>query len=151
MKILVTLGTTRFDSLIEFIDNNILNEDYDIIMQIADGIYKPKNFKYFNYTEDIDIYYKESDLIICHAGAGTIYQLLEMKKKLIIVPNLDRIDKHQSDISDFMSKYNYALSIENYNELSKIIEISKDIELIEFTKDPFFKVKEIIDFVVKEF
>lgn len=149
MKILVTLGTTRFDSLIKFIDENISDNDYEIIMQIADGVYKPKNFEYFTYIEDIKSYYENSDLIICHAGAGTIYQLLEMKKKLIIVPNLDRIDKHQSDISNFMNKNNYALTIENYNEIKNKIELSKNIKLDEFVKDPFFKVKEIHDFILE--
>lgn len=148
MKILVTVGTTRFDSLIEFIDKNISNINYNITMQIADGFYKPKNFKYFTYIESIDNYYENSDLIICHAGAGTIYQLLEMKKKLIIVPNLDRIDKHQSDICNYMSKNKFAFTINNYNELQIQIELSKNSELIEFKKEPFFKVKEICDFIL---
>lgn len=148
MKILVTLGTTKFDSLIEYIDKNISNENYNITLQIADGIYKPKNFNYFTYKEDIEKYYKESDIIICHAGAGTIYRLLELKKKIIIVPNLDRIDNHQSDIATFMSKNNFALALEKYNELDDLLLKINNTSLEIFKKESFFKAQEIIDFIV---
>lgn len=148
MKILVTLGTTKFDSLIEYIDNNISNENHNITLQIADGIYKPKNFNYFTYTDNIEKYYIESDIIICHAGAGTIYRLLELNKKIIIVPNLDRIDNHQSDISTFMSKNNFALALENYNELDALLLKINNTDLEIFKKESFFKAQEIIDFIV---
>ncbi|MAQ64541.1 glycosyltransferase [bacterium] len=147
MKIFVTVGTTKFDSLIKIVDEKLFYLDYEVIMQISDGDYKPKNFEYFDFTNDIQSYFLQSDIIITHAGAGSIYELLELGKKIIIVPNLDRIDKHQSDIANFMDSNNYAKSIYN---LDNIVEIVKSIEnhnFKKFKKKKFFKAQEIIDFI----
>ena len=83
MKIFVTVGTTKFDSLIKYIDKNIKNENFQIEMQIADGYYKPINYKYFSFTSDIENLYLDSDVVITHAGAGSIYHLLELRKRII--------------------------------------------------------------------
>jgi len=150
MKIFVTVGTTKFDTLIENIDKNLNATDYEIILQIADGEYKPKNFEYFDFTKDIKNYFENSDIIITHAGAGSIYELLELKKKILIVPNLDRVDKHQSDIADFMDKNNYAKKLKNYKELDKVLKDISSTSFKQFTKDSFFKVDEIIEFINKK-
>ena len=91
MRILVTVGTTRFDSLIKYLDETFAGLDFEFTFQIADGKYEPVNFPFFTFSSDINTYYKESDLVICHAGAGTIYKLLESRKKVIIVPNTERL------------------------------------------------------------
>jgi len=150
MKIFVTVGTTRFDSLIENIDKKLNHTNNEIIFQIADGEYKPKNFKYFDFTPNIQSYFENSDIIITHAGAGSIYELLELKKKILIVPNLDRVDKHQSDIADFMDENNYAKKLKKYEELDKVIKYIFSISFNQFTKDSFFKVDEIIEFINKK-
>ncbi|MDD2698434.1 MAG: glycosyltransferase [Arcobacteraceae bacterium] len=141
MKIFVTVGTTKFDSLIKSVDENLLDLDYEVTMQISDGNYKPKHFEF---TNEIQKYFREADVVITHAGAGSIYELLELGKKIIIVPNFDRIDKHQSDIADYMDKNNYAKSIYN---IVNVIEALKSHNFDEFKKENFFKAQEIIDFM----
>lgn len=147
MRIFVTVGTTRFDSLIKAIDEKLSGLEHEVTFQISDGIYKPKNFKYFNFTEDIKNYFLESDIVITHAGAGSIYELLELRKKIIIVPNLDRVDKHQSDIADYMDSNNYAKSIYNLDNIISIIDDMQYKSFKEFKKEIFFKAQEIIDFI----
>ena len=105
MKILITVGTTPFDSLIKAADVQ-LGQNHKLIFQISEG--EPKSGHSFKFTDDIERYYNDADLIISHGGAGTIYRVLELGKKLIIVPNLDRIDNHQLDICDFMQKNKHA-------------------------------------------
>lgn len=103
MKIFVTVGSTRFCSLVEAVDRYLSNDLYNVTIQLADGLYKPQNHRYITFTEDVERYYDEADLVITHAGAGTVFRLLELNKKVVVVPNFERIDDHQSDIADYMS------------------------------------------------
>ena len=150
MKIFVTVGTTQFDSLIEFLDNNLDHED-DVLLQIADGKYKPKNFKFIEFTKDINMIYKEYDYIITHAGAGTIYKLLELRKSFIVVPNMDRVDQHQTDIANFLEENFYALNCTDYNDIIPSLKKLSLIDLNIYEKESFFKIEEICDFIKSSF
>ncbi|PMJ38246.1 hypothetical protein BCU24_21110 [Vibrio cyclitrophicus] len=108
MNIFVTVGTTPFNSLVKFVDG-ISNQKYDIKMQISNGTYKPENHSFFSFDKDIDKYYHDADVILTHAGAGSIYKLLEMNKKIIVFPNTDRQDLHQFDIARYVYINNYGL------------------------------------------
>jgi beta-1,4-N-acetylglucosaminyltransferase len=149
MKILVTVGTTRFDSLVKFMDTHAAFTGHDIEFQIADGAYKPVNYPALTFVdhETILAKYRSSDVVISHAGAGTIYQLLDMRKKCIIVPNLDRSDKHQLDIADFLLKYNYAFVAYNFNQIPIFLKTITSYDFDAFYKTPFFKAEEILDFI----
>lgn len=139
MNIFVTVGTTSFNSLIKSIDNLAINHpELKFIFQIADGEYKPSNGKYFMYIENIYHYYNSSDLIISHAGAGSIYSLLEINKKTIIVPNTERLDNHQLDIAHFIAENNYALVSWELKDIESNIEKSKTFNYQVFNKVPFF-------------
>ncbi len=147
MKIFVTVGTTKFNSLIQFIDENFLNTNYNFIMQIADGNYKPKNFDFFEYSDEIEKFYVEHDFVITHAGAGTIFHLLELQKKILIVPNFDRVDVHQLDIAKYMHKNRHALTIFKFEDLFYSLQKISSMQFEIFEKIPFFKAKEIIEFI----
>jgi beta-1,4-N-acetylglucosaminyltransferase len=144
MKVLVTVGTTRFDSLIKYIDEVFADSFIAFTFQIADGKYEPVNFPFFTFSNDIETYYRESDLVICHAGAGTIYKLLEIKKKIIIVPNTERTDNHQLDITSYMGANGYALTVTDFTLLKDTIEKISHIKLIPFEKHDFDKTREIV-------
>ena len=149
MKVFVTVGTTNFDSLIRSVDEQLNGLQYDVTMQISNGSYQPKNFSYFRFSSDIFDYFNDADIIITHAGAGSIYELLEFRKKIIIVPNLDRIDKHQSDIADYMHENGYALSLYDLNDISAAIKHVDSCSLNKFVRVGFFKAKEIADFICR--
>lgn len=144
MSVLVTVGTTRFDSLIKYIDEAFAESPITFTFQIADGKYEPVNFPFFTFSDDIEKYYRESDLVICHAGAGTIYKLLEIKKKIIIVPNTERRDNHQLDIAAYMEANGYALTVTDFSLLKDTIEKIPHIKLTPFEKHDFDKTREIV-------
>lgn len=102
MKVLVTVGSTHFDSLIAAVDKYLVSDDLDVTIQLADGQYKPKHHQFISFSDDIEQLYKDADIVITHAGAGTVYRLLELGKKIVVVPNFDRIDDHQLDIATYM-------------------------------------------------
>lgn len=108
MKIFVSVGNTHYNSLIEAIDRYLPASDFDVTIQLADGSYLPKNHKFFRLTNDISPYFATADLVVAHAGAGTVFQLLEEHRKMVVVPNLERIDDHQLDLAQYVEQNNFA-------------------------------------------
>ncbi|MFH1249402.1 MAG: PssE/Cps14G family polysaccharide biosynthesis glycosyltransferase [archaeon] len=132
--IFVTVGTGKFDSIIKEIDRISPTLKEKIIAQIGNGKYVPKNFKYFRFNQSLDEYYKKSKLIISHGGAGTIYELLKMKKKVIAIANLDRTDSHQEEILNALSQENNLIWCKNVREIEGIIKKSNSIHLKKYKK-----------------
>ena len=143
MKILFTVGTTKFEKLIEQIekidfDNIIANnpnlKSIEITIQKGNGQTQPKLttkspnnavkiIETFNYTKNLPKYINENDVIISHAGAGTILEVLEAEKKLIAVINDDLMDNHQTELARKMEELNHCF-MSSVSELEgKLAEI----------------------------
>jgi len=138
MKILITVGTTPFDKLIRYCDEK-LNESLMITMQISNNArYIPKRFAYFRFANNIISYYTSADLVITHAGAGSIFTLLEMKKRIIVIPNLERDDHHQNDLANIVSSKQWGLVCWNYEDLPSLIERSIKFPLVPYERKEFF-------------
>lgn len=149
MNIFVTVGTTSYDSMIKALDEIFLHQDelLNITYQIAGGCYIPKSGSYFSFVEDVAHFYTDSDLIITHAGAGTVFGLLKLNKKFIIVPNLERIDKHQSDIARYMDENNHALVVWDLLELYSVLMSSFSFTPVPFISDDFFMTETITKYI----
>ncbi len=52
--------------------------------------------------------FKEYDLIITHAGAGTVFFLLTCNLPFIAIPNLERRDPHQLELYNWLKKNKYS-------------------------------------------
>ncbi|CAK9830052.1 UDP-N-acetylglucosamine transferase subunit ALG13 homolog [Anthophora retusa] len=152
-KIFVTVGTTKFDELIETVLNTevlkaLSSKGYnEIILQIGKTIHVPDctprcgfiAIKYFNLSANIIEYVKAADLIISHAGAGSILDALGNKKNLIVVANQSLMDNHQLELAEqlYKDKHLYYCSCEsllntiqtiNFSELKPFVdERSKQI------------------------
>ncbi len=138
MKIFVTVGTTAFNSLIQTIDERFDLCDYQIVFQIANGSYKPKNFTSFKFITDIEEYYLDADIIITHAGAGSVYRLLELNKKVIVVPNKDRVDSHQEELAHYIEINNYGLVCWDVDNIRKMVNKVTEFDPILYVKEEFF-------------
>jgi len=118
--VFVTVGTTQFDLLIETIirDSNVLRTLVDclhidkLILQTGnsqmpsyDNISIP--VEYYKYKDSIDNDIQQADLVISHAGAGTILQTLEAHKPLLVVVNENLMDNHQLEIAHEMEQQGY--------------------------------------------
>lgn len=134
MKILVTVGTTSFDQLIKEIDLNC-PKNWEVQFQIASGSYKPVNFPSFTFSDNIEEVYQMSELIICHAGAGSVYSLLELKKRIIVVPNMYRVDPHQQELAKYVENNSFALVCWNIDDILMYIQKSTKFEPNVYIKD----------------
>ncbi|TON99184.1 glycosyltransferase, partial [Vibrio parahaemolyticus] len=74
MNILVTVGTTAFDELITVIDESFKHDQsVNIIAQISSSSnYTPKYIESFEFSDDFDSFVESADIIITHAGAGSV-------------------------------------------------------------------------------
>jgi beta-1,4-N-acetylglucosaminyltransferase len=145
--IFITVGTTAFDSLIRAVDEISKQNREEIICQIADGKYFPKNCEYFRFKASLETEIQKADLVICHGGAGTLFNLLKLNKKVIAVPNLIRKDKHQTDLIDELADKNYIISCYELSELKTKIENSKKVSLKKYENPDCGIAEEILKFI----
>lgn len=140
MNILVTVGTTAFDELIAAIDQCFDGDkSVNIIAQISSSSnYVSKNFESFKFSDDFQSYIEAADLIITHAGAGSVYSMLENGKKLVVVPNLTRADNHQLELAKYVQDNNFAVSCFNLAEIKDCIDKVKKIEFEPYRCEKFF-------------
>ncbi|UJR30388.1 hypothetical protein I4U23_017923 [Adineta vaga] len=116
----VTVGTTKFDLLIETIvqDSNVLQTLIDylhidkLILQIGNSempSYKNLSIpiEFYQYKDSIENDIQQADLVISHAGAGTILQTLEANKPLLVVINEKLMNNHQLEIAHVMKEQGY--------------------------------------------
>lgn len=132
--IFVTVGThyASFDRLIKKMDEIALNLDDEVIMQIGHTDYKPKNAKWFKFLDMKDIHdlYKKADVIISHAGAGTLIECLSYEKPLIIVPRLKKFNEHiddqQIELAEALDKTNKAIAVCDIAKLADNLKASNN-------------------------
>lgn len=129
-KIFVAVGNHRspFDRLISEIDSIAgKNLSWVISAQTGNSTYVPKNFEYKNFVSEKELLegMKGSDLVICHAGAGSIINALSIGKKIILVPRMKRFgehtDDHQIELAKVLAKEKLCSSVYEIGALEKTI------------------------------
>lgn len=98
--VFVTCGTQEpFDRLIEIIDRIAVDKTIKFIVQAIHGKYQPLNFELREYLEpkEYDEIFSNSDIIISHAGVGTILKAIEEGKRLIIFPRKLSLKEHRTN------------------------------------------------------
>ena len=99
--IFVTVGTQlAFDRMIESVDSWAQERGLnDIFFQIAEGKYQPKMGRAERYV-DASLYeevFNGSELIVGHAGMGSIITSLENNKEIIVFPRRYALGEHRND------------------------------------------------------
>lgn len=116
---LVSVGTTKFDGLVEAADNLTLPGG---LFQIADGEYVPKNHDYLRYTDNFGGLIDTADFVIAHAGVGVLFESLQRDKKVVCAPNMERSDKHQIEIAEELNRRGLILLVKHTGNLKAAIE-----------------------------
>lgn len=140
--ILVTLGTQDkpFTRLLEAIDNEIKkgNIQEEVIVQAGCTKYKSPNMKVLDYipvNEFADLVSK-ADLVITHAGVGSILTALKQGKKIIAAARLkefgEHTNNHQLQLLENFEQEGYLIALKDFDKLGEALEQAKD-----FTPKPF--------------
>ncbi|MBF0197508.1 MAG: hypothetical protein HQL32_07345 [Planctomycetes bacterium] len=96
----LTVGSqVPFDRLIETVDRWLETVECEIVAQIGEGGYTPKNMQAHASLEPAE--YKklmgQSQFVIAHAGMGTIISSLMANKEIIVMPRKAILGEHRSD------------------------------------------------------
>lgn len=65
----------------------------------------------FPYRHNLEECYAAADIILCRAGAGTLFEILSFKKPSIVVPLITNTTDHQKDNADQMNRLHPELFI----------------------------------------
>lgn len=133
IKIFATVGSTYpLDRLIKELDLIGESKNYKIFAQIGESEFKPKNIEFTKFLtyKEMQAKIRWANLIISHAGAGSIIDLLTSNKKFILFPRLKKyneaIDDHQLELCEAFEK---TYNINYTTKSSKIIHLFKSIKI----------------------
>ena len=130
--VLVTVGTTKFDALVKAVDSAdvadaLVARGYTrLVIQKGAGKHKIKalvpvgsqdnqlsnglQVQVFEFAPSLAEYMQAADLIISHAGSGSIFEALRLRKPLIAVPNAILMDNHQAELADHLARLGYIIA-----------------------------------------
>ncbi|WP_100405476.1 PssE/Cps14G family polysaccharide biosynthesis glycosyltransferase [Bacillus solitudinis] len=102
----------------------------EIVVQLGHTIYQSDKMKlipFMNYSE-MERYFEEADLVITHAGTGSIITGVKKGKKVIAVArraaHQEHNDDHQVEIVEQFTNTGYILGMTEVDELeSKLAEV----------------------------
>jgi beta-1,4-N-acetylglucosaminyltransferase len=120
--IFVTVGTSDFDQLVKRIDKMAPFLHGQVLVQIGNGKYIPRNCEYFRFAPSLASYYDKADVVVAHGGLGTTMEVLQKGKKLISVQNTTCIDDHQTDILGVLAREGYLIWCRDLDELPSLLE-----------------------------
>ncbi|WP_031425165.1 glycosyltransferase [Flavimarina sp. Hel_I_48] len=133
--IFVTIGTQEpFDRLIKAVDEiAYLIPDEDFFVQGFLKDYKPKYFKTVDFInpKEFNFQFEKADLIIAHAGMGTVISALLKSKPLVIMPRLLKYSEHRNEHQLATAE---KLKTLNYVHVADNEKMLKDIVLESFKK-----------------
>lgn len=138
---LVTLGTQHqeFTRLLDYIEKSDLKGE--IIVQAGYTKYESKRMKIFDFIsyDEMEKYIDKSDLVITHAGTGSIVMPLKKDKKVIACARLSKfgehVDDHQVELVDVFYSEGYILKIDEDTSLDEVLKNIKDFKPKKFVSN----------------
>ncbi len=131
-KLLLILGGSQgsqfLNNLIQQIPLALLQNYYVVHQTGAEQVTECAEFyarnnvtaEVFAYRDNLALYYQAADLIICRAGAGTLFEALFFEKQTIVIPLETQITDHQLDNAYAMGRMRPDLfSVVRQHELTK--------------------------------
>jgi beta-1,4-N-acetylglucosaminyltransferase len=132
--IFTTVGTTQFDELVEAMDKIAPELNEEVVIQLGDAKYIPRNCKHFTFENDLLKYFEKADIVIAHGGAGITFEVLNLGKKLVSVENPHVLEGHQIDLLGELSKEGYLIWCKDLNDIKNCIEDAKNMKMKHYVR-----------------
>ena len=106
-RVFVTVGTTSFDALIDACTTPEFNKKLatlgfdELRLQVGRGAAPAETDRttWFRFAPTITEEMRAADVVISHAGAGSILEALELGKRLVVCVNEKLMDNHQAELA----------------------------------------------------
>lgn len=130
--IFVTVGTTLFDKLISSVSSSqalawMQEHGYTrLVMQYGKGAEPPIpqnasleniDIETYRFRPTLDKDMKDADLILSHAGAGTVHEATKLGKQLVVVINTELMDNHQTELAHAMGSRKHLFVVNSPEDL----------------------------------
>ena len=126
--IFITVGTQlSFERLISSVDVFFADkEETSVFAQIGPSFNMPQNITSAKFLLPLEAekYFEEADLIIAHAGMGSVLTALKYRKPILVMPRKASLGEHRNDHQMATAKW--------LQELPGVFVAWNEKELIEF-------------------
>jgi len=140
--VFVTVGTTKFEALIQRIDSEQFGEwlhnqnpELTVIVQRGAGVYEPKSSwirECYSFKPSLADDMGGADLVITHAGSGSVLESLKMHRRTCVVVNTDLMDNHQTELAKELSDRGL---VKYANGADALMSTLQDIKLNDKSKE----------------
>ncbi len=124
--IFVTVGSMfPFDRLIKAIDEQVAAGQIveEVVAQIGSGSYEPQSIKFERFMEkaEFESLLGAADVVVSHAGIGSIATALNLGKPMLVLPRLKRYGEHVND--------HQVATARKYQELGHVMVADEETDL----------------------
>lgn len=155
--IFVVLGTHElpFTRLIKEVER-LKKEGYikdEVIVQNGNTKYKSDvlELKPFLSFEEMDSLFEQADIVISHAGTGSVITAIKKGKKVIAAPRLEKYgehnDDHQLQLTEAFVNGGHILAWYENDKLEDTLEQAKDFQPVPFESKKELMFKTLKDFI----
>lgn len=164
MLVFVTVGSTRFDALVEAaisepVLSTLRDTGYDhLVLQRGNSTIESEEFKgesctirrhgveieIWRFKSSIQAECEQADLVISHAGSGTVLDVLRLGKPLIVVPNPTLLDNHQEELASALQILGH-LKATSIQDLASTIASFEPHNLVPFPPFDGIKFSKLVD------
>ena len=89
-----------FDRLVKALDDWApAHPEFEVFAQIGQTSWTPKNIPYCHFIEppEFKLRFQKADLVVSHAGMGTILSSLSFQKPLLVMPRIAALGEHRNE------------------------------------------------------
>lgn len=128
--IFLTVGTQLpFDRLVKSVDEwAAYYKNIEVVAQIGDSSLRPQNLncKHYMKPNEFKECFEAADVIVAHAGMGTILTGLELGKPVVVVPRLAAHGEHRNDHQlatvKHLSRFSLVRVVDDLTKLGGVLE-----------------------------
>lgn len=129
MRVFVTVGSTKFDALVNTVLTRLVLDAFhakgytDVVIQCGNSHVSELgdtdscelnianvSISVWRFKPSLELDVAAANLVISHAGSGTILDVLREGKPLMVVPNETLLDNHQRELADALSNLGHLRS-----------------------------------------